>query len=135
MARIPTTVVFCHDDYVQRMNDTIKKTASTVEPEQDEEEVVVTKNVVSIQDRINNKASELIGDLEQQIDILIKQVKTRLISVVGCVPTISSLRSASKIAACYRPLYIELYDAYEGKNKDPERNLQSPQENSVEELS
>ena len=76
------------------------------------------KNVVSIQDRINNKASELIAEIEEQIDILMVN-GTNSFNIGNWLRQNNvKPQIASKIAAYYRPLYIELYDAFEGKDKE-----------------
>jgi hypothetical protein len=117
MARILTNGGHLPEGYGERMGAAIKAAIASVTPEVDNEPVVV-KNVVSIQDRINNKASELIGDLEEQIDLLIKN-GTNSFNVGNWLRQNNvKPQIASKIAAHYRPLYIELYDAFEGKDKE-----------------
>lgn len=85
----------------------------------DEEEVVLepAKPVVSIQERIANKASELIGDIEEELDKFylnnkdVFQVK-KWFHGKGIKPQI-----AAKIAEYYKPLYSEVFDALEGKDE------------------
>lgn len=118
MSRILTNGGVLPEGYEERLNGTIKASISKVEPEQDEIVVEPVKNVISIQQKVNNKVSELIGEIEEQIDLLIKVGKTDFnignwLRNNNVKPQISS-----KIAAYYRPLYIELYDALEGKDKE-----------------
>jgi hypothetical protein len=117
MARILTNGGHLPEGYGERMGAAIKAAIASVEPEVDNEPVVV-KNVVSIQDRINNKASELIGELEEQIDILIVNGTNSFNAGNWFRNNNVKPQIASKIAAHYRPLYIELYDAFEGKDKE-----------------
>ena len=76
------------------------------------------KVVISIQQRVVMKANNLIADLEDEIDKFILNNKhsfdpVKWFRAQGIKPQI-----ASKIADKYRPLYSELFDAVQGKNKD-----------------
>ena len=74
------------------------------------------KNVISIQDRIANKAADLIGDIEAELDkFLINNKDTfevkKWFTARGIKPQV-----ASKIADYYKPLYSEVFDVIEGKD-------------------
>lgn len=76
------------------------------------------KVVISIQDRINNKASDLIGELEEQLDVFFQEgviqfdVKKWTLEK-GIKPQI-----AKRIAEHFRPQYEEITEALEGKDKE-----------------
>ena len=83
-----------------------------------EEEVVkkeeVSKQVISIQDRVTNRANDLIASIEEQIDSFYRdgtQFKASdWLSQHDVKPAI-----AQRIADYYKPLYSELFDALSGK--------------------
>jgi hypothetical protein len=83
-----------------------------------EEEVIkkeeISKQVVSIQERVANRANDLIADLEVQLDNYYHdgtQFKASdWLSQHDVKPAI-----AQRIADYYKPLYSELYDALSGK--------------------
>jgi hypothetical protein len=79
-------------------------------------EPVVTKNVISIQDRISEKTSNLIGDLEEQIDIFIKEGRNSFNVEAWMRSNDIKPQIAQKIADYYKPLYAELFDAMQGKD-------------------
>jgi hypothetical protein len=87
-------------------------------PEQDPVTSVEVKPVISIQERVANRTSELIGDLEEQIDSFLND-PTHSFKVSDWLrqkdvkPTI-----AQHIAEYYKPLYSELFDAIAGKDED-----------------
>ena len=82
-----------------------------------EEEVVKkeeVKQVISIQDRVTNRANDLIASIEEQIDSFYRdgtQFKASdWLSQHDVKPAI-----AQRIADYYKPLYSELFDALSGK--------------------
>ena len=85
------------------------ETVEVVEP-------VVAKNVISIQDRINNKTSDLIGDLEEQVDIFIKEGRNAFSIENWMRANDIKPQIAQRIADYYKPLYAELFDAMQGKD-------------------
>lgn len=108
------------DDVQKRMWERIEEISDTVTTTTDDEEpveIVETKPVISIQERIANKTSELIGDLEVELDNFyhnnkdVFQVK-KWFQGKGIKPQI-----AMKIAEYYKPLYSEVFDALEGKDE------------------
>lgn len=85
---------------------------------EEKKKVEDTKVVISIQERIQNKAGELIGDLEEQIDEFIRNGKNEFDAITwfqsnGIKPAI-----AKYISEYYQPLYNEVYEAIQGKDAD-----------------
>ncbi len=74
----------------------------------------VSKQVISIQDRVTNRANDLIASIEEQIDSFYRdgtQFKASdWLSQHDVKPAI-----AQRIADYYKPLYSELFDALSGK--------------------
>lgn len=94
---------------LQNLIDAVVEEKKTTEP---------NKVVVNIQERIANKAKELIGDLEEQIDIFILEKKndfnaTNWFEANSIKPAIAKF-----ITDYYQPLHDEIYDAIEGKDPD-----------------
>lgn len=117
MARILLNGGSLPDGYQDRMMERIESSLkSVVDIEVEEVIAAVPKNVVSIQDRINNKTSELIGDLEEQIDIFLKEGKSAFNITNWLRDKQIKPQVAQKIAEYYKPLYAELFDAYSGKD-------------------
>jgi hypothetical protein len=91
---------------------------SEVVSEDTEEEVVVkkeeVKQVISIQERVANRANELIADIEVQLDNFYNDGTmfraSDWLSQHDVKPAI-----AQRIADYYKPLYSELFDALSGK--------------------
>jgi hypothetical protein len=120
MARILTNGGSLPDGYGERMGAAIKLALASVETvvEEDVEEPAPVKVVISIQERIANKTSDLIGDLEQQIDIFITK-GTNSFNIGNWLRDKDvKPQIAQKIADFYKPLYAELFDAYEGKDDE-----------------
>jgi hypothetical protein len=73
------------------------------------------KPVISIQERVTNRANELIADIEGHLDNFYRDGEvfkpSDWLSQHDVKPAI-----AQRIAEYYKPLYAELYDAYNGKN-------------------
>lgn len=78
--------------------------------------VEITKTVVSIQDRINEKVIDLIGDLEEQIDIFCTDKKSDFNISAWLRQKDVKPQIAIKIAEKYKPLYTELVDVAKGKD-------------------
>jgi hypothetical protein len=84
--------------------------------EDNEKPVEPVKPVISIQERIANKASELIGDIEFELDKFYINNKDvfeakKWFQGKGIKPQV-----ASHIADYYKPLYSEVFDAIQGKD-------------------
>lgn len=76
----------------------------------------IVKPVVSIQERINNKASELIGDLEGEVDTFYTEKKSKFDPEKWLREKNVSPQISQKIVDFYKPLYAEIYDAIAGKD-------------------
>lgn len=84
----------------------------------DDEEVATPVKVVSIQDRINNKAAELIGELEEQLDVFFQEGVIQFDVKKWSLEKGIKPQIAKRIADKFRPQYDEITEALEGK--DPE---------------
>ena len=83
------------------------------------EKKVVTEEVktgISIQEKITNKVNKLIGDLECQIDLFIENGKNDFDAKIWFRNNVIKAPIAKKIVDYYKPLYDEVYDAYQGKD-------------------
>jgi len=92
--------------------------AASASGEDEAEEVKkeeVAKPVISIQERVTNRANELIGEIEEHLDNYYRDGSTfkpvDWLSQRDVKPMI-----AQKIADFYKPLYAESYDAINGKD-------------------
>ena len=103
------------DGYQDRMMERIKAALKAV-IEVEEVVAAVPKNVISIQERLNSKTSELIGDLEEQIDIFLREGKNAFNITNWLRDKQIKPQTAQKIVDYYKPLYAELFDAYSGKD-------------------
>lgn len=103
------------DGYQDRMMERINAALKAV-IEVEEVVAAVPKNVISVQERINSKTSELIGDLEEQIDIFLKEGKNPFNITNWLRDKQIKPQVAQKIVDYYKPLYAELFDAYNGKD-------------------
>lgn len=87
-----------------------------------QEELVAAKDdesrvVVSVQERVNNRASNLIADIEDHLDVFYKETKTFDVAKWFRENDVKP-QVAQKIADYYKPLYAEVFDAQQGKDKD-----------------
>jgi hypothetical protein len=114
MCRILSQGGHLPDDYEDRMWDKIKSAVKTFEP--DPEEIIVDKPVISIQERVRDKTAELIGDIENQIDIFFKTGKLSFDATAWMRQKDIKPAISQKIAEYYKPLYAELFDALQGKD-------------------
>jgi hypothetical protein len=92
-------------------------TKDVVEEETDAEEQPVQK-VVSIQDRINNKASDLIGELEEQLDVFFQEGVIQFDVKKWSLEKGIKPQIAKRIAEHFRPQYEEIVEAQTGKDAD-----------------
>ena len=114
MCRILSQGGHLPDDYEDRMWTKINAAIKAFEP--DPEEVVVDKPVISIQERVRDKTAELIGDIENQIDIFIKTGKLSFDVAAWMRQKDIKPAISQKIVDYYKPLYAELFDAMQGKD-------------------
>ena len=98
-------------DMLERLHALIQK---VVMPQETTEPVVV----VSIQERIENRASELIGDLEEQVDQFIIHGENNFDVSNWFRYKAIKPQVAKKIKEYYEPIYAEIFDAL--KSTDPE---------------
>lgn len=104
------------DDILQSMWKKIKVLSDNVSPEIVDDEPQPQKVVVSIQERIANKASDIIGELEGEIDEFIMTGKSSFDPAKFMRDNDIKPQIAQRIADYYRPLYAELFDAAQGKD-------------------
>lgn len=102
--------------YEDRMQEKLKQSIKNSEP--DPELVIEEKPVISIQERVRDKTAELIGDLENQIDIFFDKGKLSFDPVAWFRQKDVKPAISQKIADYYKPLYAEVYDAMQGKNAE-----------------
>ena len=72
------------------------------------------KVVISIQERVAAKANDLIGSLEEQIDIYLTKGKNDFDAVKWLRDNDVKPALAKRIAEYYNPLYAEIFDAVKG---------------------
>jgi hypothetical protein len=108
------------EELVQRNLNKIRALAAASSGSAEVEEEVGTakeevKPVISIQERVTNRANDLIADLEVQLDNYYRDGSTfkpsDWLSQQDVKPAI-----AQRIADYYKPLYSEVYDALNGKD-------------------
>lgn len=105
--------------YENEIEKRIRKALKKAEPEI--EEFVAEeppKVVISIQERVRDKTAELIGDLENQIDIFFTKGKLSFDPVAWFRQKDVKPAISQKIADYYKPLYAEIYDAMQGKDRE-----------------
>jgi len=91
--------------------------SSKVLDDSETEEEQPTK-VVSIQDRINAKASDLIGELEEETDVFFKEGVIQFDIKKWSIEKGVKPQIAKRIAEHFRPQYEEICEAQEGKDAD-----------------
>jgi hypothetical protein len=74
--------------------------------------------VISIQERLANKTSKLIGELEGELDTYTVDRKSNFSIKIWLEQNDVKPAIAEKIAAKFRPVYAELFDAVAGKDAD-----------------
>ena len=73
---------------------------------------------VSIQDRIKNKTDDLIAELEDEIDNFIMEGESKFKIAEWLRQKDVKPQIALRIADFYKPLYSEIFDAFEGKDDE-----------------
>ena len=91
--------------------------ADVVETDETEKDQPQTK-VISIQDRINNKASDLIGELEEETDVFFQEGVIQFDIKKWSVEKGIKPQIAKRIVEHFRPQYEEIVEAQEGKDAD-----------------
>lgn len=105
----------------QDIKDRIFATLNALKTEQDTEQVEVKVEskpvVVDIQKRISDKAGEMIGEIEGEIDTFIREGKNSFDMKTWLMQNEIKGVIAQRIAEYYKPLYAELFDAYNNKHE------------------
>ena len=96
-----------------RFNSLIEQATEQVEEKEETKPVVV-----DIQKRIADKAGEMIGEIEGEIDTFIIEGKNSFDMKSWLMQKDIKGPIAQRIAEFYKPLYSELYDAYNNKSED-----------------
>lgn len=116
--RILTLGGYLPQDLIDNNIKKIRELAKEAKPEP----VVVdtpapVREVISIQERIKNKAGELIAEIEGEIDAFIdkKENDFRIADFLRKYEVKPQI--AQRIADYYKPLYAELFDALQGKDE------------------
>ena len=86
----------------------------TVETQEDQPQA----KVVTIQDRINSKASDLIGELEEETDVFFQEGVIQFDVKKWSLEKGIKPQVAKRIAEHFRPQYEEICEALEGKDPD-----------------
>lgn len=76
------------------------------------------QKVISIQDRINAKSSDLIGELEEHLDVFFKEGVVQFDVKKWSVEKAIKPQVAKRIADHFRPQYEEIAEALKGKDKE-----------------
>lgn len=105
------------EDIKERMFKTINALKTEQDTEQVEEKVESKPVVVDIQRRIADKAGEMIGEIEGEIDTFILEGKNSFDMKSWLMQKEIKGPIAQRIADFYRPLYSELFDAYNNKDE------------------
>lgn len=117
MCRILSNGGSLPNDYQKRMEEKLRLAVKSSEPE-DGDAIEDPKGVVSIQDRVREKTSEIIGDLEERLDVFFKTGKLSFDVVAWMRQKDIKPAISQKIAEYYKPLYAELYDAVQGNDTE-----------------
>ena len=103
---------------VTKLNVLIKKVVDSQKAEEKSKKEETQEKVVSVQERVENYASTLIADLEDQIDLFIKNGESDFDASKWFTKMHVKPMVAKVIGEYYGPLYAELVSAHSGK--DPE---------------
>ena len=105
------------DDVWTTIEGRLQSIAAGIELSPEEVSAEPTK-VVSIQDRMNHRASELIGELEEQLDVFFNEGVIQFDVKKWSLEKGIKPQIATRIAQHFNPQYEEITEALEGK--DPE---------------
>lgn len=81
------------------------------------EDIAPVTKVISIQDRINNKASDLIGELEEQLDVFFQEGVIQFDVKKWSLEKGIKPQIAKRINEHFHPQYKEIAEALEGKDE------------------
>ena len=102
----------------EKIEGRIKFLASQVVEEPEIEEDQPQKVVVSIQDRMASRASELIGELEEETDVFFQEGVIQFDVKKWALEKGIKPQVAKRITEHFRPQYEEICEALEGKDAD-----------------
>ena len=102
------------DNIEARIKQLSADVVETVETTEDQPQ----KNVLSIQDRISNRASELIGELEEETDVFFTEGVIQFDIKKWSIEKGVKPQIAKRIAEHFRPQYEEIIEAQEGNDAD-----------------
>ena len=102
----------------EKIEDRIKFLASQVVEEPEIAEDQPQKNIVTIQDRINSRASELIGELEEETDVFFKEGVIQFDVKKWSLEKGIKPQVAKRITEHFRPQYEEITEAIKGEDPD-----------------
>lgn len=109
--------------YAESRGDDVENSSTREEDGNDEtrqksEVITQAQEKVSIQDRIKNKASDLISELEDEIDKFTINGESKFKIADWLRQKDVKPQIALRIADFYKPLYSEIFDAFEGKDDE-----------------
>ena len=116
--RLLTNGSILPDGIWEKIETTIRSLAANIVEEAETEEDQPQAKVVSIQDRINHRASDLIAELEEQLDVFYKEGVIQFDVKKWALEKGIKPQIATRIVEHFRPQYEEITEALEGK--DPE---------------
>ena len=102
----------------ERIEDRLILLSSKVLDVSESEEEQPTQKVISIQDRINTKTSDLIGELEEETDVFFREGVIQFDVKKWSLEKGIKPQIAKRIAEHFRPQYEEIVEAQEGKDAD-----------------
>ena len=108
------------DSMWEKIEQRLRSIASTISGDDELVPEQVPVKVISIQDRVNAKASDLIGELAEQLDVFFKEGVVQFDVKKWSIEKGIKPQIATRIAEHFRPQYEEIQAAYEGKDKELE---------------
>jgi hypothetical protein len=106
------------DEVWEKTEQRILEATKNILCEETELEPISPVRVVSIAERVNNKASELIGELEEQLDVFFKEGVVQFDVKKWSLEKGIKPQIAKRIADKFRPQFNEITEALEGKDKE-----------------
>lgn len=111
---------YLSQELIDRNMKKIRELAQEAKPEPvavEEDQPAPVREVISIQERIKNKAGEMIAEIEGEIDTFITAKENNF--RIGDFLRTNEVKPqiAQRIADYYKPLYAELFDALQGKDE------------------
>ena len=118
--RILTVGGYLAPEIIQKTMDRIRQISliKVLEEIVEDQAPAPVREAVSIQERIKNKAGDLIAEIEGEIDAFMLKGENSFKIVDFMRKYEVKAQVAQHIADYYKPLYSELFDAIEGKDED-----------------